>query len=376
MMQNMGKSIWICNDCEAKADDMKAVVRSMKTMETELGSIRKERDEERSERKQILKGIKAVEAVAKKVERIEEEQVKHGQQLSTHDDAIAGNTRKMEEGEEKIKNLGERIEKMEKTEKNSHNSGDIRQFNSMVQEVREIEKRERNVVVFNVPENSREGEEEEEKDDGGKANADKIKEIFDEISCGDICPTKTVRIGKAGRHPRQILVILRSTEEVERIIKKCREGPKLKDEVFITRDRTFKQRQEAKLFRLEREDEERNGGPTQPGGGRGAGRGRGRPRGRGGRGRGRGGGGGGRGLESSSRKRRNSDDADNPNDAEDESKRRKTRGGEVGEGGGGVVKEKTPDRAGLPKPSSEHQPTPGSRPSSELGAVGGEEESF
>ena len=189
------------------------------------------------------------------------------------------------------------------------------------------------------------------------------------MSCDGINPVRIVRIGKAGRHPRQILIVLRSGDECERILKKCRDGPKLRDDVFIMRDRTFKQRQEAKLFRIEKEKEEKNGEQPQPGSVRG-GRGRGRPRGRGGRG-----GRGGRFPDSASRKRRNSDDTENSNDV-DESKRQRTGGGGGTTARGGAsataTTDRTPENSRTTKPSSDHIPTPGPLPATELGAVGGE----
>ena len=191
------------------------------------------------------------------------------------------------------------------------------------------------------------------------------------MSCDGINPVRIVRIGKAGRHPRQILIVLRSGDECERILKKCRDGPKLRDDVFIMRDRTFKQRQEAKLFRIEKEKEEKNGEQPQPGSVRGGGgRGRGRPRGRGGRG-----GRGGRFPDSASRKRRNSDDTENSNDV-DESKRQRTGGGGGTTARGGAsataTTDRTPENSRTTKPSSDHIPTPGPLPATELGAVGGE----
>ena len=251
----------------------------------------------------------------------------------------------------------------------------------MVQEVREIEKRERNVVVFNVPEST-----EEEEEERTKADWEKMKDIIiKELSCDDICPTKVVRIGKTGRHPKQMLVVFRSVEDCEQLLKKHREGPKLKNDVFVTRDRTFRQRQEAKLFREEREKEERNregsGDPIQPLGGRGRGRGRPRGGGRGGRGGGRGRGS--RAPDSNSRKRRNSDELANVTNMDEEAKRRRTG---VGVGAATATTETTaaaaaataaatrsPERV---KPASDHQATPRSIPDSELGAVGGEEGNF
>ena len=363
----MGKSIWTCDECENKAADMKSVVDSMSSIQSELSTLKKgqmkqqeDMAEQKEARAQVLEGLKAVEAVAKRMEKVEETQENHEQRLNGHDNAIATNTCRGEEGEGKIRKLEERMETMEKTGKKVDDAGEVRQFNAMVTEVREIEKRERNVVVFNVPERT----EEEEEEGGGKLNAEKIEKIFKELSCDDIRPTKVVRIGKAGRHPRQILVILRSSEEVERIMKKCRDGPKLTNEVFITRDRTYRQRQEAKLFRMEKEEEEKTGISSQSGE-RGGARGRGRGRGGGGRGRGRGRGG--RGVESGSRKRRNSGDAETPSDADDEAKRRR-----MGGGGGEAAAAATPT-ANRAKPTSEHSATPRTIPDCELGAVGGAE---
>ena len=353
MMKSIGKSLWVCDECEAKGEDMKSVIESMRSIKTELCTIQKVQTRQDGERSQIVDGLKAVEAVVKKMEKIEETQDRHEQRINSHESAIAKNARKGEEGEDRLKKLEERIEKIEKNDKNGGES-DLRQFNTVVQEVREIEKREKNIVVFNVPE-STEGEEEEER---RKADYDKIKGILNELACDGIIPSKVIRIGKTGRHPKQILVIFRSVDECESVLKKSRDGPKLKNEVFLTRDRTFKQRQEAKQFREEKEKEEnnqeRNGELAQP---RGGGRGRGRSRG----GRGRGGGRGGvRASDSGSRKRRNSDEPENLVNLDEESKRRRTGGGRGG-GGGGTVPEAI---------ATENTPSVSS-PNSELGAVGG-----
>ena len=365
-LKDMGKDFWTCKECETKTSDLKAVLESIKD-----GQAKQE-----AERERVLEGLKAVEVVAKRLERVEDRLENQEVRLNNHDEAIKKNTRKQEEGEIRMKKLEKQMEEV--GEKN-HDGNDIRQFNAVVQEVREIKKRERNIVVFNVPEPT--GEEEEE-----ESNRDKIKEIFRELACEDIKPANAVRIGKVGRYPRQILTVLPSVDDCEKVMKKARDSPKLKDDIFITRDRTFKQRQEAKLFRMEKEKEEREGNAAHPGRGRG-GRGRGRARGGGGGGRGRGSRGGRRGDSlSASRKRRNSNHSEQAGDAEDEAKRQKTG---TGMGGGGgeaaavtatqgssdtvAVASQTPDRV---KPTSEHQATPRSIPDSELGAVGGEEENF
>ena len=361
MFKSMGKSLWTCNDCERNAANMQSVVTSIKSMNTELSAIRKkqekqevEQSEQKEERKKVMEGLKVVEAVAKKLEQIEETQEKHEERLKGHDDAIEKNTRKGEEGEDRIKKLEERMEKIEKIGKKGNETDNHRQFNDVVQEVREIERRDKNIVVFNVPETT-EGEEEERT----KADGDKITEILKELTCDGISSSKVVRIGKTGRHPKQMLVIFKSVEECEQVLRKSREGPKLKNDVFLTRDRTFRQRQEAKRFREAKENEERNqemsAEQPQPVGGRG--RGRGRSRGGGGRGRG---GRGGRVTDSASRKRRNSGESETVTNVDEESKRRRT----------GAV-------TGLAAPVALGTATPAPSTSSELGAVGGaEEESF
>ena len=359
MMKAVDKSFWTCNECEANEADLKAVVESIKMINqgqedqrAELRAIKKGQEEQRAERakqqeerEKVLEGLKVVEVMAKKLERIAEKQELQEDRLAKHDDAIDKNARKLGEGENRIKMLEEQVEKIGK----NSDEKDMRQFNAVVQEVREIEKREKNFIIFNVQEPAGGVEEEEE------GRRDKVKEIFKELSCEEITPKELIRIGKAGKYPRQILTVLHSADECEKILKKCRAGQRLKNEVFITRDRTFKQRQEAKLFRMEKEKEEMNDDVTQPGRGRG-GRGRGRPRGGGG---GRGGGRG-RRLDSTStsRKRRNSGDAENAAVTEDEVKRQRMGGGAKGGGAGAEAAET-------------NQATQ-STPSSELGAVGGD----
>ena len=287
MMRAVEKGIWTCHECETKNADIKAVLDSMKS---ELHTIRDGQAEQQAERVQVLEGLKAVEAVVKKLDRIEAVQENQEEKLLKHEDDISKNTRKGEEGESRLKKLEERMEQIDQ------NAIDMRQFNEVVREVRDIEKKERNVVIFNVPE-SNETEAEERK----KADMKKVGDILKELNLEDIRPINVIRVGnKGGRYPQQILTILRTVEDCEKIMKKCRNGPRLPNDSFITRDRTFRQRQEAKLFRLEKEKEER-GDVTQPGG-KGGVRGRrpGRPRGRGGAGRG----GGGRGGPASERRRR------------------------------------------------------------------------
>ena len=127
------------------------------------------------------------------------------------------------------------------------------------------------------------------------------------MKADEIKPQKVIRVGVRGRYPRKVLVIMPSVKECETVLQKGGMA-QLTNDVFLSRDRTFNQRQEARLFRAQKEKEEREFGGTTRGRGRGAGRGPGRPRGRGGAGRG-GGSVRGRGAQSNdSRKRRNSDE--------------------------------------------------------------------
>ena len=356
------------------------MLESIKSIKSELSTIKDgqaeqqaERVEQQAERAQVMEGLKAVEAVARKLEKIEEVQDKHEQKLTKQDEAIKKTSQKCEQGEERINMLEEKMKKFDQ------NGFDLRRCNTVAKEVREMEKRERNLVIFNIPDSKEEVEEDRE-----KADLREVESVFKELGLENIQPKNIGRIGKiGGRYPQQIRVILRTVDECESILKKCRDGTMLKNNVFITRDRTFNQRQEAKLFRLG----EDNGEIGQPEGGKGGGggRGRGRPRGSGGRGsggrggggrggggrgggRGRGGGGrGGRVNDQEKRKRGGSDD-------EEESKRQR-RAENSGEGVGHTGQSGTPDQ-NRTRPTPEHPPTPRQIPIPELGAVGGTDESF
>ena len=378
MMKKTGKDMWTCEECESKNTDLKIVLESVKSIATELNTIKQGQAEQQAERAQVVEGLKTVEVVAKRLEKVEEVQDRHEEWLSKHDDALRKRAVKEEEDDRRIKKLEEQIGKMDQ------NAIGMRQCNAVVREVREIEKRVKNIILFNVPESK-----EKEEEDRRKVDGESVELVFRELGLEDIRPANMARIGKpGGRFPQQILVTLESEGECERVMKKWKEGVTLKDGVFITRDRTFNQRQEAKMTRLEREKEEHGGGEAEQGGetggrggrgggGRGGGgRGRGRPRGRGGVSRG---GRGGRG-ESGSRKRRNSGEGSKDHDKEDESKRQRTeRGGGGGGGGvagGGDASEqaggtRTPEPAKVIKPSSDRPATPRHIPDSQLGAVGG-----
>ena len=244
----------------------------MKSMQSELGSLREEQTAQQVERNQVLEGLKRVEAVTNKLNQIEAVQESHGNRLTMHDDAIKRNKLKAEEGEKRIDKLEEKMLSLDQK------PFDMRHCNAVAREVREMEKREKNIVLFNVPE-STDKEEEERK----QADMEKVANIFKELGFPGLQPTKLVRIGTTGKYARKILVSLKTVDECERVVKKGKENTLLNNGVFVTRDRTYNQRQEARLFRLEKEREEREGTAASTGG---VGRGGGGVRG-GGRGRGR-----------------------------------------------------------------------------------------
>ena len=337
--KGMKKSLWMCSKCEEKEADMKAVIDSMGMIRTELSSLKQgqaalqtDRAEQQAERTKVIEGLKAVEAVAKRMERIEQVQEKQEERLSATENAVKRNSKKGEEGEKRIKKLEERLEKSDE------NTFDMRQCNTVAREVREMERREKNIVIFNVPEPT-------DTEDDQKKCLEQLEGILMELGLAEMKPVTAGRIGKTGRYPRKILASFQTRALCEKIVKKSRDGPALTNNVFMNYDRTFNQRQEARLFRMEKEEEEKES--LQPGLPPPAdrGRSRGRPRGRGNFGRGGGAGlgggasvggggskGGGRGkgrgrgshtADDESRKRRPSNE-DGLHDNDDEAKRRKT----------------------------------------------------
>ena len=132
----------------------------------------------------------------------------------------------------------------------------VRQTNVVVRKIREIEKRKRNLIVCNIPESTY--------DDPEESDEKEISDIFKDLNIEQIRPLKVIRVGVKGRYPRKTLVVLQSVDECERLLQSA-ENKTLKNDIFITRDRTYNQRQEARQYRLEREKEEQGGIPSQRG---------------------------------------------------------------------------------------------------------------
>ena len=292
----MDRCFWKCKECERKSTSLKEVMESIRSIRSEM---KKSQVDQEKEREKVLEGLKVMETVAIKIDKIEKVQEEHEERLNDHSAKIQKGAENLVVEKERITAVEERMNKIDADALN------VRQTNAVVREIREIEKREKNIIICNVPESEDESAEERKRKDEGK-----IAEIFGEMKADEIKPQNVLRVGVKGRYPRKVLVVLQSVKECEMVLKKG-EMTKLSNDVFLSRDRTFNQRQEARLFREQKEREEREGGGGSTRG-RGSGRGPGRPRGRGAGGRGRGSVRG-RGAHSTthstdSRKRRNSDD--------------------------------------------------------------------
>ena len=145
------------------------MIESMNSIKSELSTIRQGQTEQQAEREQVLEGLKVVKAVAERMDWIEVQE-KQEQRLALHDGAIKKNSLKTDEGEKRISKLEEKMQKIDE------NAVDMRQCNAVAKEVRELMKRENNIVLFNVKEST-------EGDDGEKQLADRrvMGEIFKEL---------------------------------------------------------------------------------------------------------------------------------------------------------------------------------------------------
>ena len=238
MMRSMEKGLWICKECESKNADMKAVLESVKSIKAELSTIKEGQAE-------------VVEAVVKRLERVEEVQEKQEAQIVTHEAAIKQNTKKVEEGDKRIIETETRTSAIEqRLDRMDENAVSVKQTNSIIRELQNIEKAERNFVIANLPESSKEEAQERKKDDEKK-----IHEVLVALKMDEFRPLNVVRVGSNGRFPKKLLVIMRTKRECEQILQSAEETS-LPDNIWISRDRTWNQREEARLFREEKEKEE------------------------------------------------------------------------------------------------------------------------
>ena len=245
----------------------------LESLQQDMTTIKKGQEDQQAERQKVLDGLKQIEGVAQRIEQIETVQTENKGRLDAHDEAIKKNGEKMMEMEKKSAEIEKRLKNIDGETPN------VRQTNAVIREIREIEKREKNLIFGNIPEPTQ-----DEAEDRKKQDEEKVDEILREMGFQGVKPSKVIRVGQKGRYPRKALAIFSLVDDCERILEKA-ETVKLANDVFIMRDRTFNQREEARLYRLEKEREENaenaGGAPTEAERGRTATKRRGRPPGRG-----------------------------------------------------------------------------------------------
>ena len=249
MLNETPGSLWKCKACRknnsqpTNSSDLNGLLLAMKK------SMEEDRHERRSQNSEINEKLHAISGLATKVDKIETE-------VAAHDD---------------------RLSKLEtKMEKSKPGDVNIRQTNAIIRELREIESREKNVIFSNIPESGSQSPENRMQED-----MEKIMNIMEALHINDITPIKVIRVGKKGNYPRKLLVITNSTNDCEKILEKA-ETITLDNNVFISRDRTFNQREEARLYKEEKDKSEQPKDPSISNRGRSRGRSvRGRGRGRG-----------------------------------------------------------------------------------------------
>ena len=244
MMRKMEKSFWTCGRCESKSTDLKAVLESVTSIKTELAG-------QQAEREQVLESLKVVEVEAKRLEKIEGVQERQEQQLAKHDDDIKKNAKKGEEGEKRIKKVEEKVDKIAHSGTDTSEAATIRQTNAVVRELREIEKCEKKLIFGNIAESTSESEEAKQKED-----EDRVSDTLKEIGMEHIKPVEVNRVGRKAHYARKIQVVFSNAADSQQILERGQVS-RVPNGVFIARERTFNQRYEARLYRLEKEKEER-----------------------------------------------------------------------------------------------------------------------
>ena len=102
------------------------------------------------ERERVIEGLKVVETVAKKIEVIETVQAAQEGRLTAQETATKENDDKITEGLKRLEAVEERLKKIDE------GTLTMRITNTVVKEVREIEKKEKNFVLWNIPESKEE----------------------------------------------------------------------------------------------------------------------------------------------------------------------------------------------------------------------------
>ena len=220
-------SSWKCKTCRknnsqlTNLSDLNGILLAMKN------SMEEDRQERRTQISEINEKLHSISGLTTKVEKIETE-------IATHDDRLSKLETKIET----------------KIEKSKPGEIDVRQTNAIIRELREIESREKNLIFSNIPEPVSQLPENRKQED-----LEKTLNILKALEITDIMPIKVIRVGKKGNYPRKLLVITHSTSNCEKILEKA-ETTRLDNNVFISRDRTFNQREEARLYKEEKDKSE------------------------------------------------------------------------------------------------------------------------
>ena len=129
---------------------------------------------------------------------------------------------------------------------------DMRRCNAVALEVREMGgKREKKVVIFNAPESTEQRRTTTRKrliwNKPWKSLRSSASKEFDRLALSGPRrdPAETPQRPRSSSDP----AAFQTAEERERIVKKGWDGPALKNGVYITRDRTYNQRKEARKRR-------------------------------------------------------------------------------------------------------------------------------
>ena len=266
MVRTMGKNFWCCKECESKSADLKSVLKSIETLTSEVKTIKDGQDEQQSERERVIEGLKVVEAVVKKIEVIESIQTEHSERLEKNESDIKKTEEDVKQNSQKIGSIEERLLNIDSGAVN------VMQTNAIIRELREIEKSEKKLLIANLPESTHDDAAERKKEDEKK-----VSDVFKDLKLEHCQPVNVIRVGFGGRFPKKVLVILRTVADCENILQSA-ENTTLPNDIWLCRDRTWNQREEARMIRNEKERAEREAADSQGGRPRGNGKGPARPK--------------------------------------------------------------------------------------------------
>ena len=247
-VKKMGKDVWSCSECEGKAAVMKTVLDKIDTLHTEMVVIKKGQEGQQVEQERVLDSIKIVETVVKRMEDIEKTQTDHGERLLVQEESTRKNKEKIEETESRTTAIEKRLEQI-----SSDDHVNVKLTNAVIREMYNLDMIEKNVIIANLPESK-----EEEAPARKKEDEQRVSDVFKELHAEHVKPMNVIRVGFQGRYPRKVKVILNNTDESQTILGNA-EKTTLPNDIWLARDRTWNQREEARLFREEKEKQEAQG---------------------------------------------------------------------------------------------------------------------